>query len=121
MLVLLYLISVVHLEVFAEEVTTTASLSEGELRMESDWFVYNMLHWITTEWGSGWRGTNFLVEVEQTAPISPPSSSSASSNGSEDYIGELGSQEDQEGFTTGATTGASNATTVETGGFYPSL
>ncbi|XP_016939428.2 uncharacterized protein [Drosophila suzukii] len=86
---------VVHLEVFAEEVTTTASLSE--------------------EWGSGWRGTNFLVEVEQTAPISPPSSSSASSNGSEDYIGELGSQEDQEGFTTGATTGASNATTVETG------
>jgi len=36
MLVLLYLISVVHLEVFAEEVTTTASLSEGELRMESD-------------------------------------------------------------------------------------
>ncbi|XP_016948819.1 uncharacterized protein LOC108023701 [Drosophila biarmipes] len=84
---------VVHLEVLAEEVTTAASLSE--------------------EWGSGWRGTNFLVEVEQTAPISPPSS--ASSNGSEDYIGELGSQEVDEGFTTGATTGASNATAVETG------
>jgi len=36
MLAHLYLISVVHLEVFADEVTTTASLSEGELRMESD-------------------------------------------------------------------------------------
>ncbi|EDW49343.1 GM17482 [Drosophila sechellia] len=89
------LLAVVRLEVFAEEVTTAASLSE--------------------EWGSGWRGTNFLVEVEQTAPISPPSSSSASSNGSEDYLGELGSQEVDDGFTTGATTGASNATTVETG------
>ncbi|KAH8304216.1 hypothetical protein KR059_004284, partial [Drosophila kikkawai] len=70
-----------------------------------------------TEWGSGWRGTNFLVEVEQTAPMSPPSSSSASSNGSEDYMGELSSQEVDEGFTTGATTGgASNSSTaVETG------
>lgn len=55
------------------------------------------------------------MEVEQTAPISPPSSSSASSNGSDDYLGELGSQEVDDGFTTGATTGASNATTVETG------
>ncbi|KAH8419780.1 hypothetical protein KR009_002460, partial [Drosophila setifemur] len=66
------------------------------------------------EWGSGWRGTNFLVEVEQTAPMSAPSSSSAASNGSEDYISELGSQELDEGFTTGATTG-SNSTAVETG------
>ncbi|XP_017022673.1 uncharacterized protein [Drosophila kikkawai] len=90
--------TVVRLEVLAdEEVTTASSLSE--------------------EWGSGWRGTNFLVEVEQTAPMSPPSSSSASSNGSEDYMGELSSQEVDEGFTTGATTGgASNSSTaVETG------
>ncbi|XP_022210377.2 uncharacterized protein LOC111066238 [Drosophila obscura] len=96
----------IRLAAYAEELTTSGSLSE--------------------EWGSGWRGTNFLVEVEQTAPslasgsvsgasgIGSSGSGSGSSSGNvEDY---LGSQEEDGGFTTGTTPGAaSNASTVETG------
>ncbi|XP_026849161.1 uncharacterized protein LOC6599909 [Drosophila persimilis] len=98
----------VRLAACAEEVTTSGSLSE--------------------EWGSGWRGTNFLVEVEQTAASLPSgtvsgggasasgsgsgSGSGSSSGNVEDY---LGSQEEDGGFTTGTTPGASNGTTVETG------
>ncbi|XP_034668874.1 uncharacterized protein LOC117901976 [Drosophila subobscura] len=92
----------VRLAAYAEEVTTSGSLSE--------------------EWGSGWRGTNFLVEVEQTAPSLPSgsvagaSSSSGSGSGSgnvEDYLSSL---EEDGSFTTGTTPGAnSNSSTVDTG------
>ncbi|KAH8396289.1 hypothetical protein KR222_007378, partial [Zaprionus bogoriensis] len=70
------------------------------------------------EWGSGsdWRGsgTNFLVEVEETAAMSPPS---AARGGSSNTSEELASQEQEQGLdTTGATTLAgTNGTAIETG------
>ncbi|XP_068158850.1 uncharacterized protein [Drosophila tropicalis] len=101
---------VVKLAAFAEEVSTSTGISE--------------------EWGSGWKGTNFLVEVEETAAMSPSSSSSSgslapgtSSSTSEDYIGsqELEPGDDSSGAVdsdAGLATGiamSTNSTNVETG------
>ncbi|KAM8719917.1 hypothetical protein ACLKA7_006037 [Drosophila subpalustris] len=83
---------IVKLAAFAEEVSTSTGISE--------------------EWGSGWKGgTNFLVEVEETAAMSPPNEARGSSNTSDDYIGELTSREDS----LTDTTISPNGTTIETG------
>ncbi|XP_060663684.1 uncharacterized protein LOC132796507 isoform X2 [Drosophila nasuta] len=90
---------VAKLAAFAEEVSTSTGISE--------------------EWGSGWKGgsgTNFLVEVEETAAMSPPNVARGGNKTSDDYIGELTSQEDSQlsQDTTGATITV-NGTAIETG------
>lgn len=69
------------------------------------------------EWGSGWQGgTNFLVEVEETAAMSPNAArgSNSSSNASVDYNAELANSQETDPTGT-ATTGTNNGTTLETG------
>ncbi|XP_030378246.1 uncharacterized protein LOC115626875 [Scaptodrosophila lebanonensis] len=78
---------VIKLAALAEEVATSTSS-------------------ISDEWGSGMMGTNFLVEIEQTAAMAP-----ASGNNADDY---LNSQEEDVGSTT-TITGATNGTNVATG------
>ncbi|XP_023161243.2 uncharacterized protein LOC111592980 isoform X1 [Drosophila hydei] len=88
---------VVKLAVHAEEVSTSTGISE--------------------EWGSGWQGgTNFLVEVEETAAMSANAArgSNSSSNTSEDYNAELVNSRDIDPTGTAATA-TSNGTNLETG------
>ncbi|XP_032594217.1 uncharacterized protein LOC6564950 [Drosophila grimshawi] len=85
-------IKVAKLAAYAEEVSSGTGISE--------------------EWGSGWKGgTNFLVEVEETAVMSP-NVARGSSNTSEDYIAELANSREID--PTGATISA-NDTKIETG------
>ncbi|XP_030244785.1 uncharacterized protein LOC108656805, partial [Drosophila navojoa] len=88
---------VVKLAVHAEEVSTSTGISE--------------------EWGSGWQGgTNFLVEVEETAAMSPNAArgSNSSSNTSVDYNAELANSQETDPTGTAATA-TSNGTALETG------
>ncbi|ALC48264.1 CG12541, partial [Drosophila busckii] len=79
----------VKLTAFAEELSTSTGVSE--------------------EWGSGWRsssgGTNFLVEVEQTAAMPMPPKSA--SNSSEELLGSL-----EEGSTSSSSSSSSTVANV---------
>ncbi|XP_064538868.1 uncharacterized protein LOC135428709 [Drosophila montana] len=67
---------------------------------------------ISEEWGSGWKGgTNFLVEVEETAAMSP-NAASGSSNTSDEYVAEITNSQEEE---PPGTTVATNGTKPETG------